>query len=431
MPQPLRSFFARMLDYSFRGIGLLLLLANVGWAEDWPGWRGPSGQGVSKEKNLPLKWGGKDRRNLRWQTLLPGQRDKAKQDQNQSSPIVSRGRIFLTASYWPAGVDQKAFPEHHVVCFRARDGEQLWDTPIEHGPWLLKDLRGGYTVPTPASDGERVYVFFGSSVLAALDFEGRRLWRKEIVPYKFDVAVGASPVLYKNTLILQCDEVAKSSRLLAFDRKTGEVKWEKKRPNVDFTHSTPVLVEVQGKTQLLVAASNALQGVDPDTGDVLWWCARTATRCRRCTREDWSISTAVVAEWAWPSIPPGSGDVTRTHRKWQHKTVPEGFSSPVILGDSLLRLCNPETLRCWKMADGEEVFKERLPGVSTASSPFTTPDGRIYLASSGKSYVVKAGPKLEVLAVNDLGDSSQASPAVADGCIFLKGRQHLYCIGNK
>jgi hypothetical protein len=129
--------------------------------------------------------------------------------------------------------------------------------------------------------------------------------------------------------------------------------------------------------------------------------------------------------------PTGSGDLTRTHRKWQLKNVPEGFSSPVILGDYLYRLCNPETLRCWKLANGEEVFKERLPGVSTASSPFTTAEGHLYFASGGKSYVVKAGPKLEVLAVNDLGDVSPASPAVADGCIFLKGRKHLYCIGNK
>jgi outer membrane protein assembly factor BamB len=122
---------------------------------------------------------------------------------------------------------------------------------------------------------------------------------------------------------------------------------------------------------------------------------------------------------------------SRTHRKWRLRRVPEGFSSPVIIGGYLYRLCNPETLRYWKLADGAEVFQERLPGVSTASSPFTTPEGGIYFASAGKSYVVKAGAKLDVLAVNDLADGSQASPAVAEGCIFLKGRKQLYCIGNK
>jgi outer membrane protein assembly factor BamB len=413
------------------GIGLFVII-SASPAEDWPAWRGPTGQGVSKEKGLPLKWGGKEQTNIRWQTLLPGQHAKVKQDQNQSSPIVRRGRVFLTVSYWPAGVDPKQFPEHHVVCFRARDGELQWDTRIEHGPWSrAEDLRGGYTAPTPASDGERVYVLFGSSVLAALDFQGKQLWRKEITPYKFDVAIGTSPVIYKDTVLVQCDQVDKSSRLLAFDGKTGELKWEKKRPNVNFAHSTPVLADVQGRTQLLVAASNALQGVDPKTGDVLWWCAAHGDTMSPVLGGGLVYLDSGRGGAGVAVDPTGRGDVTRTHRKWQVKNVPEGFSSPVVVGEYLYRLCNPETLRSWKLDSGQEVFKERLPGVSTAASPFTTPEGRIYLASAGKSYVLKAGPKLEVLAVNDLGDGSAASPAVADGCIFLKGRRYLYCIGDK
>jgi outer membrane protein assembly factor BamB len=102
---------------------LSLLLAISGRGEDWPGWRGPTGQGISREKNLPIRWGGKDSTNVRWRALLPGQRDKTRQDQNQSSPIVRGGRVFVTASYWPNGVDSKQFPEHHVVCYRVRDGE--------------------------------------------------------------------------------------------------------------------------------------------------------------------------------------------------------------------------------------------------------------------------------------------------------------------
>ncbi len=411
---------------------VLLLVADRIGAEDWPGWRGPTGQGVSTAKNLPLQWDGKDRLNIRWQVLLPGQRDKAKQDQNQSSPIVSRGRVFLTASYWPAGVETKEFPEHHVVCYRVRDGEQLWDTRIEHGPWSrASDLRGGYTAPTPASDGERVYVFFGSSVLAALDFEGKLLWRKEITPYKFDVAIAASPVLYKDTVLLQCDEVEKSSRLLALDRKTGDVKWEKKRPTVGFCHSTPVLVEIKDRPQLLMAASNALQGVDPANGEVLWSCQAHGDTVSPVYGDGLIYLDSGRGGEAVAVAPTGSGDVSKTLRKWRLKAVPEGFSSPVIVGDRLYRLCNPGTLRCWTMSSGEEVFTERLNSVSTASSPFTTPEGRVYLASAGKSYVLKVGPKPEVLAVNDLGDASQSSPAVADGCIFLKGRRNLYCIGNK
>jgi outer membrane protein assembly factor BamB len=410
----------------------LFLAAGLTQAEDWPGWRGPTGQGVSKEKGLPIHWGGKERRNIRWQTILPGVRDKARQDQNQSSPIVSRGRVFLTASYWPDGVDPKQFPEHHVVCYRAGDGEQLWDVKIAPGPWSrASDLRGGYTAPTPASDGERVYVLFGSSVLAALNFQGKPLWRKEITPYKFDVAIGTSPVLYKASVLVQCDQSDRSSRMLAFDGKTGELKWEKQRPKVNFSHSTPVLAEVKGQTQLLTAASNALQGIDPSNGDVLWWCSAQGDTVSPVLGDGLVYLDSGRGGGGVAVDPTGRGDVTRSHRKWQLKHVPEGFSSPVMVGGHLYRLTNPETLRCWKLADGAQVFTERLPGVSTASSPFTTPEGRIYFASSGKSYVVKAGAKLDVLAVNDLGDGSQASPAVADGCIFLKGRKYLYCIGDK
>lgn len=413
------------------GAGLFLSI-GLTQAEDWPAWRGPTGQGISQEKGLPIYWGGKERRGMRWQTALPGVRDKARQDQNQSSPIVRRGHVFLTASYWPAGVDSKQFPEHHVVCYRASDGQQLWDTRIEHGPWSrASDLRGGYTAPTPAADSDHVYVLFGSSVLAALDFEGKLLWRKEITPYKFDVAIGTSPVLFGDNVLVQCDQTDRSSRLLAFDRKTGDLKWEKKRPNVQFAHSTPVLAEVKGQTQLLVAASNALQGVDPDNGEVLWWCAAHGDTVSPVLGDGLVYLDSGRGGAAAAVDPTGRGDVTSTHRKWQIKHVPEGFSSPVIVGGRLYRLTNPETLRCWKLADGEQVFTERLPGVSTASSPFSTPEGHIYFASAGKSYVVKAGAKLEVLAVNDLGDGSQASPAVAAGCIFLKGRQALYCIGDK
>jgi hypothetical protein len=147
-------------------------------AAGWPGWRGPKGTGQSDATNLPLTWGGKDGANVLWKVALPGQEAKAGQDLNQSSPIVANGRVFVTASHWPGGKpDPKAFPEHHVACYQAAAGKLRWDAPVEHGPWLLADLRGGYTAPTPAADAERVYVVFGSAVIAALDHAGKPVWR--------------------------------------------------------------------------------------------------------------------------------------------------------------------------------------------------------------------------------------------------------------
>jgi outer membrane protein assembly factor BamB len=408
---------------------VLLAVSTAACASDWPAWRGPTGQGISTEKDLPLRWGGKTNENVLWKMPLPGADGKLRQDQNQSSPIVEKGRVFVTTSHWVAGTDQKEYPEHHVVCFRASDGKQLWDVKIAPGPWKLTDLRGGYTVPTPAADDERVYVVFGSSVIAALDHAGKEIWRKDITPHDFDVAMASSPVLYRGTILLQCDGV-RNSRMIAFDSKTGEVRWSQKR-TTNFSHSTPVLVRIDKAPQLLVAASNAVQGVDPEDGKLLWWCAGAGDTVSPVMSDkvvycDGGRGGAGVAV-----DPIGKGDVTKTHRKWKLDRVPGGFSSPVIVGEWLYRLTDPGVLRSWKLATGEEGTVLRLPGVSTASSPFTTPEGRIFAASAGKSFVIQTGDRPEIMATNDLGDASPASPAVADGRIYLRGRQFIWCIGKK
>jgi outer membrane protein assembly factor BamB len=416
---------------------LLLTLATLmapTWASaaDWPGWRGPTGQGQTAETNLPLTWGGKQNTNVIWKCPLAGIEAKASQDQNQSSPIVSRGRVFITASYWPsAKSDPKAIPEHHVACYRATDGKKLWDVTIKPGPWLFTDLRGGYTAPTPAADGERVFVVFGSAVIAALDYDGKLIWRKEITPFKFDVALAASPVLFGETVILQCDQVDKESRLVAFDRKTGAVKWREARPTVRFSHSTPVVATIGGKPRLLISASNALQCADPANGKLIWWCAAKGDTVSPVVGGGLVYCDSGRGGPGFAVDPTGTGDVTKTHLKWTINKVNEGYSSPVVSGGYLYRLQNPEQLKCYRLASGEEVYSERLNGVSTASSPIATADGIIYLTSAGKSYVVKAGPKFDLLATNDLGDGSPAAPAVADGRFYLRGRKWLYCIGTK
>ncbi len=192
-----------------------------------------------------------------------------------------------------------------------------------------------------------------------------------------------------------------------------------------------MLARIGDRVQLLVAAANAVQGVDPADGKVQWWCAGKGD----------TVSPVYGAGVVYcdsgrggPGVavdPTGAGDVTASHRKWTLNQVPEGFSSPVIVGDYLYRVHNPGILKCWKLATGELVSQQRLEGVSTSASPFTTPDGRIYMASAGKTYVVSARPKPEVLAINDLGDGAHASAAVAGGRIYLKGRQYLHCVGKK
>src|SRR6185436_1327937 len=198
-------------------------LAEPALAENWPQFRGPTGLGYANETNLPLTWNGKTGENIVWKTPL------AKADNPYSSPIVWADRIFIIYA-----LNQPI--EHHVLCFDRSSGRELWNRTVAPGPLLLKDLRGGYGAPTPATDGQKVFVVFGTAVIAALDFDGNLAWRKVLEKYNFDVAMGSSPVLYRDTVLLLCDQVNKTSALLAFDKKTGEIRWEQKRPQVNFAH---------------------------------------------------------------------------------------------------------------------------------------------------------------------------------------------------
>ena len=174
-----------------------------------------------------------------------------------------------------------------------------------------------------------------------------------------------------------------------------------------------------------------MQGVDPANGKVLWTCEAKGDTSSPVLGgglvylDSGRGGTGVAVD------PTGSGDVTKTHLKWKTGTIPDGYGSPVAVGDHLYRLHSPGVLKCLKLATGTVVYSERLPGTSTHASPVAGPDGRIYLASAGKSYVVRAGEKFEILATNDLGDDSPASPAAADGRLYLKGRKALYCVGEK
>jgi outer membrane protein assembly factor BamB len=419
-------------------IFLALFFSSVHRAEDWPGWRGPTGMGQTAEKELPLTWGGTTHENVLWQVPIVEGKSTFRFDHNQSSPIVKGKRVFVTFSCWADATKTKEPPEHHVVCFDSDKGKRLWDTAIKSGPWVLSDLRGGYTAPTPVADDERVYALFGSSVIAALDTEGKEVWRREITPFSFDVAIGTSPILYKDTILLAWDQTNRTSRIMALDCKSGELRWEQKRPAAEWAHSTPVLARVQDRIQLLVASAQAVQGVDPENGTTLWTCQAESSSPPRIGDTVTPVLAAGIVYCdsgrGGPGIavdPTGTGDVSRTHLKWKLAQVPEGFSSPVCVGDHLYRLHNPGVLKCWKLATGEQVFSERLEGVTTASSPIATPEGRIYCVSGGKSFVIQAGAKLQILAVNDLGESGQSSAAVSGGRIFIKGNRSLFCIGKK
>jgi len=402
---------------------------------NWPGFRGPTGLGYTTEENLPITWGGPARENVLWTSPLTGQ--------GHASPIVWDQAVIVCTVNWPTGVEdrKKVIPEHHVTCYRTSDGRLLWDTLVPPGPWLRDDFRsgpgGGYAAATPVTDGKLIYCAFASSVLAAVDFQGNIAWRKPIVPYSFDVTLGSSPVLYGDTVILFCAMAKKEdSRVIAFDKTSGDLRWERKLPQTQFGHSTPLIIQVNNKSQMLLLASgmekagDALQSLDPADGKLLWWCRGEGDASSPAYGQglvyfdDGRGGTGVAVD------PTSSGDVSDTHVRWTITQRGEALSSPIVVGKYLYRLRTPGFLQCWEMATGKEMYSERLQDISTTwASPIADPKGHLFFANAGKSYIVQAGPECRILAINDLGDGNHPSPAAANGRLFLVGLKNIYCIG--
>lgn len=414
---------------------ILLVAARCFCAANWPQFRGPTGLGYTEEKELSVKWGGPQNENVLWKSPLKGQ--------GHASPIVWGDSVFVCTAFWPSNAaHEKVIPEHHVLCYGASNGKLLWDTIVPPGPWLRTDFRsgpgGGYAAPTPATDGQLVYCVFGSSVIAAIDFKGKIVWRKEIVPYSFDVTLGSSPVIYKDTVILFCAMAkASDSRVVAYDKNSGEVKWQQKFQDMAFGHTTPVIIDVNDQAEMLLLASgiavktNALRSLDPANGNILWWCRGAGDAASPAYGSGLIYFDSGRGGQGFAVDPTGSGDLSKTHIRWTIGQVPEGISSPIIVGQHVYRLHTPGVLKCWEVTTGKQVYAERLEGLSsTWASPIADANGRLYFANAGKSYVIQSGPEFRVLATNDLGDGSHPSPAIAGGKLFLVGAKNVYCIGK-
>lgn len=413
------------------GVALLLFSAGLCAAGNWPQWRGPQRSGQTDEAELPLTWDGKTRENVLWKVAV---------DFGHSSPIVWSERVFLSASVLKSKVGGEASlkavnQQHRVVCHRTTDGMKLWQTDIEPGPW---DTQFSFTAATPVTDGQHLYVLFGSATVAALDLDGKLLWQKKLPgPFKAEW-LSSSPILHQDTLFVFVD-ISSDSWLLALDKNTGEVKREVKRKQHDRAHnSSPLLVVVKDKPQIVVASQGAVLALDPGSDKEIWSCKWGGNRYPSLVAGAGLVYVTGEGGESLAIDPTGEGDVSKTHVKWRHAKAPHGFGSPVIVGECLFRASPPGVIRCWKVSDGELVFEERVEGIPTYPSPVATKDGRLYFAGAGKSCVLKAGPKLEVLATNDLGEGERnewtltgPSAAVSEGKIFLRGPKSLTCIGKK
>jgi outer membrane protein assembly factor BamB len=420
------------------GLTIVFFVSAGAWAGNWPSWRGPSGMGFTDEKDLPLTWDGKTKENLLWKVPLGGI--------GNSSPIVWGDRVFVTVSKKQTNAEQdaKVIPEHWVSCFQVADGKELWRTAVTPGPYPRG--YGIYAVPTPVTDGERVYCWFSSGAMVALDFAGKIVWHKEEaggLPKHIDGLIN-SPLLFEDTVIriVNVDQRDGNGVVQALDKKTGAVKWEKKLAKTGSSNASPLLLAIDGRRQLLVPSGNVLESLDPADGAAIWSFKRRMGDLSPVYASG-LLFTDCPGGPGMAIDPTGKGDITKTHLKWTVEKTPASYAyaSPGISDDYIYRVHKPGILHCWNLSTGELQYAERLEALTNLASPIATVDGRVYFVTSATSYVIRSGPKLEVLARNELdgySGNNGPSPAVADGRIYVRdaapaggGAAYLYCVGKK
>jgi outer membrane protein assembly factor BamB len=396
-------------------------------AENWPGFRGPTGFGISADANLPIEWNAKTGKNIRWSSPVEGQ--------GAANPIVWRDRVYVVnVGPNPDG----GTPLHQVHAFDADTGKRIWKTVVEPGPFKRGELKGGrgagYANCTPCTDGERVYALFGSSVLVAVDAAGQQVWRQELKPHNYNFEMANSPVLHGDLVIVFCG-MTKDPRLIAFKKATGEVAYDHRLKDTGYCHSTPVFAQVKGQTHMLIAASskeaapNALQAFDPATGKRLWWVAGVASTATPVVVgphvyfDSGRGGTATFAELG------SEGDETKSRIKWT-TNVTESLSSPIVVGERIYRVHGGGVIVCRSLKDGSKIYQERSPASSAWASPIADAKGRIFFASGGRSAVIQAGDEFKLLAANDLGDGGHAGPAASNGRLFIVGDTKLWCIAQ-
>lgn len=415
------------------GACLLVLLVTAALpAEDsaagWPQFRGPGGLGVGTAANLPLTWSAN--KNIVWKTALPGP--------GTSSPVFLGDRIFLTC-YTGYGVpgqpggDLGQLKLHLLRLDRA--GTIVWNRDVAAKQPEQARIREdhGYASSTPAVDAERVYVFFGRSGVYAFSHDGRELWQADVGSGLNGWGSAASPVLVGDLVVINAS--VESQSLVALDRKTGKEVWRAR--GIRESWNTPLLVSVGGKTELVVAILGKVLGFDPATGTQLWSCA---------TDISWYMVPSLVAHdgviyciggrsgGALAVRAGGRGDVTKTHRLWTGRKG-SNVTSPVYHAGHLYWMNdNLGIAYCAEAATGRLLYEQRVERAGQVyASPVLAGDRLYYVARTGRTFVIAAKPEYELLAVNDLSDRStfNASPAVADGRLYLRSDRFLYCIGSK
>ena len=421
---PARARPARGLAGPWLVAASLLILSRPASADDWPAWRGPTGQGATRETDLPLEWGRE--RNVRWRTPLPGP--------GNSTPVVAGGRVFLTQAM--DGGRRRA-----TLCLDRKDGSVRWERVVEHlEPEPTHDTNP-YCSASPVTDGERVVVVHGSAGAFAYDFEGAELWRKELGKLHHIWGNAASPVIHGGTCYLHCGPGARTF-LLALDARSGAERWRRELPggaegragereSWTGSWSTPLVAGDGDGAFLLVSHAGRLVAHALDSGEELWSCDGLGKLVYTTPLFDDGVAVA-MSGFHGPLMAVrggGAGDVGAARRLWRHERGPQRIGSGVIHRGRIYVLDDGGIAECLELETGKSVWKERA-GTRSWSSIVLSGDRLYALDQKGTTHVLRAAPSFEVLARNELGETTRASPAVSNGEVFIRTYEGLWCIGE-
>jgi len=409
----------------------------------WAQWRGPLGTGVAPHADPPVEWS--EHKNIRWKTPLSGR--------GHSSPVIWADRVFLTtavpsgdavrpgAGYRPGEHGNLSAVRRHefiVLAVSRRDGKVLWRTVVREGiPHEGGHYTGTFGSASPIADGEHVFAFFGSNGLYCLDMDGHVKWKTDLgdMHSKHGHGEGSSPALYGETIVVNWDHEGQSF-LIALDKRTGKERWKVNRDEVT-SWSTPIFVEHKGTVQVVVSATNRVRGYDLATGDVIWECGGLS---RNVVASPVSADGMVYAGSSYGKqamlairLENAKGDITDTDRvAWAIDRYTPYVPSPLLYKGRLYFLRHYQgLLSCLEARSGEVLYgPARLEGIRNVYASPVAAAGRIYITSrGGVTLVLNHGDEGEVLAQNLLDDSFSASAALVGDEIYLRGEQHLYCIG--
>jgi outer membrane protein assembly factor BamB len=434
-------------------LALICSLTVVVSAEDWPQWRGPAGTGVSTEKNLPVRWSATE--NVAWRADLGGV--------GVSSPIVLGSRVFVTSQLGAGasrqgprlaqgaaadGAGERSLgapraaagatdrPTFLVEAFDRTSGKRLWQYRLEaSGPMPTVHDKHNMASPSPVTDGTRVYAWFSTGQLVALDLEGRLVWQRHLGqengPFEINWGHSSSPTVFGDTLILLCDHDP-ASYLLAVDSRTGRDRWKADRGRGRQSYSTPFVVQTAAGPELIINSSQRVDAYDPKSGTLLWHVGAPHQFPIPSPAFHDGVLYLSRGYRSGPYMAVragGRGDVTATHLLWQTPTGAPYISSLVYDNGLIYMASDVGGVTAVDAATGQRVWQHRIPGIFSASP--VAGDGKVYFVSeTGEVTVLRAGRTPDVLATNSLGERLIASPAISNGQIFLRSDDRLFCIGK-